>query len=525
MNSKTQNAMNKNRFMILLAGIAAVLTLAACSDDDGLVPSSAEPTIAYPYDALVADLNMADNLPVVAVVKSEAGLKRVSLSIRTADNETVPVREVTDFFDRRSYSLSEKVNYKSGYTAAVVEAVDLLDRKVETELPIRIVDVVEAPSIVFTPERIDYDETVGGEMPRTHFVVSTTAALNRIEMFRVTTSGQQDYGFPIDFTEGEQSYEFDELIQYGEFDRGFKVKATDSYGQVRITTLPVSYKTVPPPAVTLASETIFADKDEQKTVAFEAESLAGVVKVEVYRLEGKTETLVKTTPYSTPQKTLSYDETIVFTNTTTGVKVVVTDNVNRSTTVTAKAYVNLVYEEAVTMLTAPLTEGNAKYPGVYALLSLKDMRTYSLSSILGDAAAEANVDLKVYAFGSKAVLRLYSIDGGAGTKSNEFKTGNGKSVLDMTVQNETRLLKLPSKFDFDAATAQTIADNISASNITQNGINPIVVGDVIAFKTASTSSVGGDRIGVMKLVGDVQVLSNNVTARALTFSIKLPKEQ
>ena len=33
----------------------------------------------------------------------------------------------------------------------------------------------------------------------------------------------------------------------------------------------------------------------------------------------------------------------------------------------------------------------------------------------------ANVDMKFYAFGGKAVLRMYSIDGGTGTKSNEFK--------------------------------------------------------------------------------------------------------
>lgn len=516
--------MNKKIFFGILAGLFAAVSLASCSDDEGIDPSSSEPVVAYPYDTLVADLNMVDNLPVVAVVKSQAGLRSVSLSILTDEEESVPVTTVTEFFNRTSYSLSESINYKSSYVAALVEAEDLLGRRVEARLPIEIVDVVEAPQILFTPESWEYDETVGGEMPRTHFVVTSSAALSRIEMFRVTASGQQDYGYPIDFTEGEQHYEFDEMILYGEFDRGFKVKVTDSYGQVRISTLPISYKTVPPPVVTLASETIFADKDEEKAVEFTVESLAGVVKVDIYRLEGKTETLVKTTTYETPQKDLSYNESIVYTNAMTGIKVVVTDNVARSTTVTAKAYVNLIYEEEITMLTAPLTEGNVNYPNTYALLSLKDMKTYSLSSILGDAAAEANVDLKAYAYGSQAVLRLYSIDGDKNTKSDEFKA-NGKSVMDMTVQNETRLLKLPATFDFDAVTAQSIADNISASNVSSNAVNPIVVGDVIAFRTASTSTAGGDRIGVMKLVSDVQVLSNNVTARALTFAIKLPKEK
>ena len=70
--------MNKRLFTIL-AGIFAVVSFAACNDDDGIDPSSAEPTITYAYDALEADLNKVDNLPIVAVVKSEAGLQSVSL--------------------------------------------------------------------------------------------------------------------------------------------------------------------------------------------------------------------------------------------------------------------------------------------------------------------------------------------------------------------------------------------------------------------------------------------------------------
>ena len=66
-NLKTPKTMNKRLFTIL-AGIFAVLSFAACNDDDGIDPSSAEPTITYAYDALEADLNKVDNLPVVAVV-------------------------------------------------------------------------------------------------------------------------------------------------------------------------------------------------------------------------------------------------------------------------------------------------------------------------------------------------------------------------------------------------------------------------------------------------------------------------
>ena len=124
--------MNKRLFTIL-AGIFAVMSFAACNDDEGIDPSAAEPTITYAYDTLEADLNVVDNLPVVAIVKSEAGLKSVSLSINTSDGETVPVTTVTEFFNARSYSLAEEINYESNYTEAVIEAVDLLGRKAEAK--------------------------------------------------------------------------------------------------------------------------------------------------------------------------------------------------------------------------------------------------------------------------------------------------------------------------------------------------------------------------------------------------------
>lgn len=518
MNSKTQNAMNKNRFMILLAGIAAVLTLAACSDDDGLDPSSAEPTIAYPYDALVADLNMADNLPVVAVVKSEAGLKRVSLSIRTADNETVPVKEVTEFFNRRSYSLSEKVNYKSGYTAAVVEAVDLLDRKVETELPIRIVDVVEAPSIVFTPERIDYDETVGGEMPRTHFVVSSTAALKSIEMFRVTTEGQTQYGGIVTGgdTDPWTTYEFDEQIMYGEQDRGFKVKATDTYNQVRIVSLPVKYKTVPPPAVVPVSETILADKDEQKAVELAIESLAGVVKVELFRVEGKTvgtEAVVSKTYDKV--NTLSFAEKMTFTNATSGVKAVVTDNVGRSTAVTIKAVVNMDFVEGVVMGAKGYSDGNAASPGIYSFFSLKYMKGLALSEIFA-TKTDTSVDADWLFYDMNGNVRIYFP---GGNKANEYSSSAGASNLLPKVETRYQLRK---DLDFDNATAATIAENVIAGQVSSAELTGLQAGDVIAFKTGGKSSAGGQRVGLIKITAYER--KTNTSLSTFTISVKFPRE-
>lgn len=513
--------MNKRLFTIL-AGIFAVVSFAACNDDDGIDPSAAEPTITYAYDALEADLNVVDNLPIVAVVKSEAGLKSVTLSIRTSDGETVPVTTVTDFFNRKSYSLSESVNYEADYTEAVIEAVDLLDRKAEAKMPISIVDVVEVPSIVFTPAKWSYDETVGGEKPRTKIEVTTASILESIEIYRVKTSGQELYT-NLTFSEEEQqkSWTFDEMIEFNEFDKGFKVKAVDNYGQVRIETMQVEYKTVPPPAVTFAQTTITADKNEEKTVEIGIESQAGIVKVELFRVEGKTETSVKTTTYE-KLNSLNYAEKMTFTNATSGVKVIVTDNVGRTTTATVKACVNMYYVEDILVGTAPVADGSEQADGAKRLLSLGDQKTYSVQECLENSSLQSHADVKVYYMnGNAQSVRIYSMENGD-SKNSEYAY-NGTNISSFGVINATRF-KLLDGFDFENATAEEISA-IEAATIQSSSAKgkEELIGAVIAFKTASTSSIGS-KVGIMKLISISEKIGTNANARVFTFAVKLPKE-
>ena len=514
--------MNKRLFTIL-AGIFAVMSFAACNDDEGIDPSAAEPTITYAYDTLETDLNVVDNLPVVAIVKSEAGLKSVSLSINTSDGETVPVTTVTEFFNARSYSLAEEINYESNYTEAVIEAVDLLGRKAEAKMPISIIDVVEAPSIVFTPAKWSYDETVGGEKPRTHIEVNTSALLQSIEITRVKTSGQEPYT-SLTFTDEDQqkSWTFDEMIEFDEFDRGFKVKAVDNYGQVRIETMQIQYKTVPPPVVTFAQTTIAADKDEEKTVEIAIESQAGVVKVELFRVEGKTETSVKTTTYERLNE-LNYAEKMLFTNSTSGVKVIVTDNVGRTTTATTKACVNMYYVEDIPVATAPAGDGAEAAGGAKRLLSLGDQKTYSVQECLENTDLQSHADVKVYYMnGNAQSVRIYSMENADG-KNAEYSY-NGQNIGSFGGLNATRF-KLLTDVDFESATAADI-DAIDAGTIQSSNIKgkEELIGAVIAFKTGAKSSAGSGKVGLMKLVAIGEKIGTNANARVFTFAVKLPKE-
>ena len=93
------------------------------------------------------------------------------------------------------------------------------------------------------------------------------------------------------------------------------------------------------------------------------------------------------------------------------------------------------------------------------------------------------------------------------------------------MKNDTRFAIL-SSFDFDNATASSISA-ISSSIITANQLNPVAVGDIIAFKTADTSTAG-ERVGVMKIISMTEpkeLVSSNATVRVMTLEIKFPKKK
>lgn len=511
--------MNKRLLISLLAGWCLALSLAGCKDDDETIdPSSAEPVITFVYDELDADLNLVDNLPVVAVIKSEAGLKSVALSILTSEGETVPVTTVTEFFNDKSYSLAEEVEYEADYTEAVIEAVDKLDRRVKSSMPISVTDIVEAPSITFDPASIEYDERDQVDMPATGITVTTSALLASVELTRVKTTGQVDYAsVSFDPDEGARStWTYNEVIPYDEFDTGLKVRAVDSYGQVTIQTLPVHYTTVAPPVLTFAQSTITADKDEQKAVEVQIESEGGLAKVELYRLEGSNEERIKSTDYSN-ETSVAYAETMTFTNKTTGVKVVATDRLGRSATATADALVNLYYVQNILVNTAPANDG---VDGGNRMLSISDRKSYSVQACFDDPSLQSHIDVAVYYMtGNANLIRIYDI--AKNPKPKEYSAAGG-TLQNFTVKNATTFAK--SSLNFESATAadiQAIDPSSVISTVMQGGED--MVGSVWAVKLAPTSPAAG-KVALLKLVSVGEPSGTNKNARTFTFAVKLPKE-
>lgn len=500
----------------------AVLMISGCKNDDESldIEGTKAPEVNFALDELNADLNKTDNLPVVGVISSSLGLKSVKMYI-VEEGENVFYKEITTFFNDKAYSFSEKLDFKSTYESFKVEAIDKGDRVASGVLDFKLVPLKEAPVVVFTPDKISYDEMNPTPLPRTKFVVTSTAGLKSIEMTLVTKEGLIPYGQVLEFNDAPLDYYFDEMINYDEKSKDFRVKVTDIYGQVKYGNLEIEYKTVPAPVMSIATELINSADGQNVEIPIRIESVAGVKKIEIFRIEKTVETSIYTQNYS-GEKELDITPRVNLTMETTGIKVVVSDVTisERTDTKNIRAIIGFNFIENYQVGSQVYAAGIAEFPGVYPLFSLKDLVAYSVDDALG--VKESSIDMKFYLYGVSAVPRIYAMDGGAtGTKNNEFK-GRTATAANFTTMNATRFLKLTAGYDFDNATVGDLSQ-IIASQITSNVINPIAAGDVIAFKTASTSSVGGNKIGIIKISKIVNTNPASATQGEFTISVKFPK--
>ena len=500
-------------YTLLILGLC--LGFAACSDDnDGLDPNAAAPVIKFPMEQLDVDLNKVDNLPVVAVIKSQAGLQSVTMKLQTVEGVT-EYKTVTEFFNPNSYSLSENLEYNANYEAFIIEATDKLNHVTSGTLPIAVTDVMARPVITFDPEEIIYDEMDENPvMPRTTFKIVSEAGLKKVERFLVSVDGQTSKGG--DVLNGDKIFEYDELIEYKEGDKGFKVKAEDIYGNITISTLQVSYKTVPVPVLTLGKELITTDEGVDTEVPMHIESVRGIREVVIYRIEKGIETEILRKGFS-GDKNLDYNPKVQLTEETSQIKIVVSDGrEGKDVNGTVKTYVSM---EVVDLQVGSQKMANAE---PFALISLKDMKTYSVDEAIVSEESAKNIDIKFYAASNSGVItfRLYSPENVDG-KNGEYAGSTGKLTA-LKKMNMTRFAKL-SNFDYEQATRSSIEEEFGkATTAARADVN---VGDIIGFKTGGSSSAGGGRIGVIKIVDISDKMGTDATKRIATVEIKFPKQK
>ena len=507
-------------YTLLILGLC--LGFVACGDDnDGLDPNAAAPVINFPMEQLDVDLNKVDNLPVVAVIKSQAGLQSVTMKLQTVEGVT-EYKTVTDFFNPNSYSLSENLEYNANYEAFIIEATDKLNHVTSGTLPIAVTDVMARPVITFDPGEIVYDEMDENPvMPQTTFKVVSEAGLKKVERFLVSADGQTSKGG--DVLNGDKEYKYEGDIAYKEGDKGFKVKAEDVYGNVTISTLPVIYKTVPAPVLTLGKELISTDEGVDTEVPMHIESVRGVKYVAISRVENGVSTEIFREEIVGENKNFDYKPTVQLTEETSQLKVIVSDGREGKEVIgTVKTYVNM---EVVQLKVGSHILANAE---PFAVISLNDMKTYSVDEAIASEESAKNVDIKFFINSNNSVLsfRFYSMEN-VDQKNSLYKGSGGKTLSNLPIKNMTKYVLFPASFDYDTASRSSIENEYLTGHADQKVYMTIenFVGSVIGFKTGGSSSAGGERYGVMKVLDVSGKMDNNTTKQIATVEIKFPKKK
>lgn len=496
-----------------------LMAVCSCSSDDAV--DAEAPSVQFPLEQLNVDLNTVDNLPIIAVIQSKAGLAQVNIDINTAEDGVIRYKSITEFYNAHNYSLAESPEYKVGYTSVTVEAIDRQGQKVTAEMPITVKGIMARPVVTFNPGEIVYDEMDENPViPRTNFTIESEAGLKSVEAILVSKDGQETLKKDEELN-GVNSYSFDEMIEYKEGDKGVKVIAIDTYGNATISTLPVTYKIVPVPVVTLDAKALSAESGKDVNFPVSVSSLRGLKYIDIFLLEGEKTTLAKHVTLS-GEKEYNKSVAIKLTQATSHVQVVASDGrEGKESSAMRPVYVDMRVA-TVNIGSCPLANiGHKDYENAFGMFSLKDMRSYTVDYALESADNAKNIDFKFYSFGGSAIPRLYSMDNQE--KDSEFKgtSGNLKAIA---VKNQTRFKIVNDEFDYDHATLTSIK-KINAGSISTSKLTPFKVGDIIAFRTGSTSAAGAAKVGVMKVVNiiDGKTLgSTNATANILIVEIKMP---
>ena len=509
------------RKLQILLTLSAFLLTVSCSDEDKGLAEAPAPTISLPMEEIDVDLNKVDNPPVVAIIKSQAGLKNVTMEIETAEgiNE---YKTVTDFFNSASYSLSEELIYDNTYQAFIIKATDKQNQVTEGKILFNVTDVVGKPVIEFDPQEIIYDEMDENPvMPNTAFKVTSDGGLKNVSMLLVSSEGETEY--KTEGLNGEKEYTFNELIEYTDKSRGLKVKAEDNYGNITIETLPVTYRSIPGPVITELQETVEASSNTDMEIPIKIESQRPIQKISVYANDD-----TGTAIFTDEPNRIGYDGKMKFTlaKDMYQVRVVVSDGrVEKDVEQIIKTYVDIEYFTIQMGSQSLQNNAHKDYPDVYSVYSVKDKKTYTTNYVMESRDNAKNVDFKYYCHSQGGILshRLYAMDQTEKDRKDE-ETKDCFELQGLIYKTLTRFVKLDTDYDFNKLTADGIPD-ISNDSSRGNKLSDLKEGDCIAFITG-TNSTSSARKGVMRIThitGRGELNSNTLNQTIITMECKLLK--
>jgi len=498
----------KRTYQILnLICVVSILIFSSCGDKDTDYSDTKKPEFSLILDEIKPDLNTADNIPLVCVIFSEAGLKSVKMYIVKDGVETY-YKEVTDFYDKTQYSVKELPLWEEGMTMFKLIATDVVNRASEVEIPISVIKYKAPPVITFEKPEIVIDENTGSiDIPITKFEVRGATKLVNIEVKLFRKTGTVEIPLTPPFEQSEL-YNFEQEIVYVEGDYALQVKATDEYGKSKIETLPIKYISIPAPELTPTGSTtldpIIANSGTNKTLTFNATSNIGISAIRVYKMERDIETEL-----TAVSKTYNSEKNVDFTGelpnfeaSWTGVKVVAYDQLGRSSFAEIKTIIDLRYKGSMRIASQYYSkEADPEYPGVYCFFSVRDFQTYNLSQFYADIK---NIDMYFYFFTGNVRLYEATTDRPEGGWSEDAINGI-PSMSKWTGRNTMKIKKYKPgvwSFNFDNVTSvdlQSVAvqNHLNTGRQTEDFAN--YVGGEVAFFQTSPSSTSPSKTGMMRI--------------------------
>ena len=498
----------KKYINILLCTLIFAFT--GCGDKDEVDYSTmAVPEIDFILEEMTVDLNKASNLPIVAVIFSEAGIKNVKMYTVATDGKEEFHKEVTSFYDNKKHSIKENIIYDSSIAAFKIVATDMGDRVATQSIDITTIPYQDAPVVDFELDEIIINEAEGTIIPTTRFTASCAEStfLSRIEVVLFSAGGGKTT-FLTETFDGvdETTYSFEHDIVYVEGNRSLQVTVTDRYNKKTIAALPITYIAIPPPAISDLNVTQYiVNLNASENLSFTATSDAGIKQIIVYKDYRGTTTELINRPYS-DLESVNFNEAITFDDDKmNNLKVEIIDINNKKATLNIPCVIGFNMIENFTMGGQYYIKGyDEDTENIRHIFSVKKMGGLTL-----EEAYNSITDADFYFFmydQSANFLRINSF----GQTSNQSQM-NGVEYADLlnsipsawswTGRNLTYFLLLNEAthgFNFDNATLYDL-NNFAYPITTDRPTSPIPgVGQVYLVKTAATSSAG-QKIGLLRI--------------------------
>ena len=152
--------MKKTLEILICCLIIITLLLSSCDESKPDYSGTKAPQISLILDSITPDMNKTDNIPLLCVVFSEAGLNSVKMYIIKGTEETL-YKEVSTFYDAKQYSLKEFPLWEENITSFRIVATDKADRSTESRIPVSVIKFKPAPVIIFEKSEIVINENEG----------------------------------------------------------------------------------------------------------------------------------------------------------------------------------------------------------------------------------------------------------------------------------------------------------------------------------------------------------------------------